>query len=100
MKIDILGTSYKITHDLLRDDRDGECNTVSKTIRIKPTEQLGGENDAERLHLRDMVTRHEMVHAFLDESGLGSYSADETLVDWIAAQMPKMVDAMRAAGAL
>lgn len=100
MKIDILGTSYKITHDLLRDDRDGECNIVSKTIRIKPVEQMSGDNDAERIYIRDKVTRHEIIHAFLDESGLDSYSDDETLVDWIANQLPKMLDAMRAAGAL
>ena len=36
------------------------------------------------------VLRHEIIHAFLYESGLRNYSADETLVDWLAAQFPKM----------
>ena len=100
MKINVLGTDYKITHDLTAEGQDGECNIVAKTIRVKPIEQLAGENDAERSYLKARVIRHEIAHAFLDESGLGSYSDDETLVDWIAAQMPKMVDAMRATGAL
>ena len=42
------------------------------------------------------IMRHEIVHAFMYESGLGDswehkdYGHDETLVDWIALQFPKM----------
>ena len=38
------------------------------------------------------VLRHEMVHAFLYESGLGvnSWADNEEIVDWIAIQFPKM----------
>ena len=43
--------------------------------------------------------RHEMVHAFLFESGLGSdwehktFGHEETTVDWIAKQLEKMHEA-------
>lgn len=46
------------------------------------------------------VFRHEIVHAFFGESGLKDYMHDETLVDWIAAQLPKMVKVMAQAGCL
>lgn len=52
--------------------------------------------------------RHELVHAFLDESGLqensnqfeGSWATNEEMVDWIALQGPKIYEAWRTAGAL
>lgn len=42
--------------------------------------------------------RHELVHAFMFESGLGEdwkheTGHDETIVDWIACQMPKIMNA-------
>jgi len=36
------------------------------------------------------VLRHEITHAFFSESGLDGYCIDETLVDWIAKQFPKL----------
>lgn len=100
MKISILGEDYRITHDLKNSDHDGEVELLAKTIRIKPIEQIDGDGDAERIFIRDRAMRHEITHAFLDEAGLPEYSSDETLVEWVAAMMPKMADAMRAAGAL
>lgn len=45
-----------------------------------------------------VILRHEIVHAFLHESGLadsslqytGAWAKNEEMVDWIAAQFPKM----------
>ena len=34
---------------------------------------------------------HECIHAYFRESGLSSYMGDETLVDWLATQIPKIV---------
>lgn len=44
---------------------------------------------------KNQVVRHEVVHAFLFESGLGndSWAANEEIVDWIAAMFPKLKDA-------
>lgn len=41
------------------------------------------------------IMRHEIVHAYMYESGLGdswehNYGQDETIVDWIALQFNKM----------
>lgn len=34
--------------------------------------------------------RHEVIHAFLCESGMRQWAEDEQLVDWMAAQFPKI----------
>lgn len=51
--------------------------------------------------------RHEIIHAFLAESGLQAnyehyrqFGHDETLVDWMAIQFPKIYKAFREADAL
>ena len=46
------------------------------------------------------IIRHEIIHAYLYESGLDSYAEDETIVDWIAAQFPKMAGTFGEVGAL
>ena len=49
------------------------------------------------------VVRHEIVHAFLTESGLAEnsfWAQNEELVDWIAIQGPKLIKAWQEAGAL
>lgn len=42
---------------------------------------------------KDKVCRHEIIHAFLYESGLDveSWARNEEIVDWLALQIPKMV---------
>ena len=53
--------------------------------------------------IRRQTLRHEIVHAFFLESGLGSesdYAQNEELVDWIARQGPKLYRAWAEAGAL
>ena len=51
---------------------------------------------------RQQVIRHELVHAFLFESGLGadSWGINEEIVDWIAYQFPKMAEAFGKVDAL
>ena len=52
------------------------------------------------------VARHEVIHAFLYESGLSSswehdpFGHDETFVDWVAIQMPKIIKACRKLGCM
>ena len=54
------------------------------------------------------VLRHEIIHAFLFESGLagscnvwdGSWAENEEMVDWIAMQLPKIIQACKEADAL
>ncbi len=86
--MNILGTEYKI---------------VTKNVNTDPALQgLGGYCDFEKkeivineeCELEDVTTRHEIIHAFLYESGLNSCSwgRNEEMVDWIAIQLPKIMD--------
>lgn len=97
--IDVLGTTYHIQYRTIAEDKhlenaDGYCDYTSKNIVIK------SENDAELEDfewLQRKSLRHEILHAFLAESGLQSnfqhaeeYGHDETMIDWFAIQFPKI----------
>lgn len=97
MKVNILGTEYTIykqTEDenkLLR-ECDGYCDSSTKEIfvaKFKYTEDSFKNLEA----YERKVLRHEMVHAFLYESGLcvnSEWANNEEIVDWIAIQFPKI----------
>ena len=106
-RISILGTEYKMkqrnsTEDPLLEERDGYCDSTSKTIIINDIRsERGSVQDLEEIRKR--ILRHEIIHAFLFESGLdvsSEWGSDETLVDWIALQFPKMIKAFDDAKAL
>lgn len=57
--------------------------------------------------LKKDIMRHEIIHAFLDESGLqmssfasGAWAENEEMADWFALQLPKMVKVFREVGCL
>ena len=95
-KVNILGTEYKIYTDSdnsLLDSLNaaGLCEQYSKNIYLKAVEQDSMEN-VEKYKQR--LLRHELIHAFLIESGLGDecdFADNEMLIDWIALQFPKMI---------
>ena len=88
MKLDILGTKY--TYKVVDKDFDklenaaGICRFMDKEIFVS--------KDNEEISDFNRVVRHEIIHAFLFESGLPEYSLDEKIVDWLAYQIPKIVD--------
>lgn len=95
-KVNILGAEYAIQITELKDeDLDGDCDSTSKTIRIRSDNTcnvLGFEE------LQRVALRHEIIHAFMFESGLGfswehpgKFGHDETTVDWFARQFPKIL---------
>lgn len=105
-KVNILGTEYTIT---FRDDAEvcavmgvevgdcgGYCNEYSKLIVIANLDQCDDGEEARRALQKENM-RHEITHAFLNESGL-SYNANgtdcwaknEEMVDWFAKQSPKI----------
>ena len=48
--------------------------------------------------LKKKIIRHEVIHAFLQESGLAEnseFGRNEEMVDWVAMQFPKMHEAFR-----
>lgn len=102
MILNILGVEYECVevdrdNDPRMDDCDGYCDGYTKKIVIADRPALFDKTDPpEALEAyRKQTLRHEMAHAFLYESGLRDYAVDETLVDWIAWQLPRMVDTMQ-----
>lgn len=88
-KISILGREWKIVTKKLP-DADGKCNPGVHEIWID-----GNINEAATS--KNRVIRHEIIHAFMFESGLGyNFSPEdvvdvnETMVDWFAIQYPKI----------
>ena len=63
MKVDILGTTYKIKRKKLKDaDVDGWCDNTSKTIIIRKDNYNNAGNFE---YLMKKQLRHEIIHAFL-----------------------------------
>lgn len=99
MTVNILDSEYQIIEsNKLEDDElnqsDGYCDFSVKKIVIDTFKQCpGSQEDLDRY--KQQVIRHEIVHAFLHESGLdaNSWASDEEIVDWIALQFPKMMKA-------
>lgn len=100
MKINILGTEYDLCIGTEKEypklkDKDGLCDTSTKKIIVRDMEDQKDDPDS----LEDLETykrkviRHEIIHAMFYESGLSNEYNDETLVDWIAIQAPKLFTA-------
>lgn len=93
-RINILGTEYEVINQTVSDnpkleDANGLCEFYTKQIIVdvvKPDRRTFDNLDA----FNKRVYRHEIIHAFLGESGLKDYASDEVLVDWIAVQFPKI----------
>lgn len=102
MKVNVLGTEYEIITDdsIVSKGVDGLCKSYDKEIVIRSRGEMLCSEDSEAIkELRyKEVLRHELIHAFFDESGLDDYSNNEQLVNWIAAQFPKMLKAFIEAG--
>lgn len=107
--VHILGVPYKILiiedDDYCSDrDADGWCDTSAKEIIVFNFKQ-SWESKRDLVEYQAKVIRHEIVHAFLYESGLdvnslsgGAWAKNEEMVDWIAIQTPKLLKAFQEAG--
>lgn len=107
-KINILGTEYRIeTHKVSEDSYleenklAGYCGEDSKLIVIADMSEekyFPDMGEYERESYRRKTMRHEIMHAFLNESGLsdssnqygGAWAKNEEMVDWFAIQSPKI----------
>ena len=102
--INILGTEYRIfkrkkDKDNRLSNKDGFCDHHAKEIVVLKCEENKDDIDQMR-NLQDYekkILRHEIIHAFLYESGLDinphdidQWARDEEMVDWMAIQFPKM----------
>lgn len=118
MKINILGTKYRIVTRKISEDETlkknnwaGYCGEEEKIIVVADVSEdqyFSGMTKNERESYRKKTLRHEITHAFLNESGLssnastpaGGWARHEEMIDWIAIQFPKMHKAFKKAGAL
>lgn len=88
MSINILGTEYslKIVEErdevMQEDGLQGYCNTTTKEIAVLAD------------NVKHLTLRHEVIHAFLFESGIqcGTLFHSEEMVDWLAVQIPKIMN--------
>lgn len=118
MTVTILGTDYIVRKEKYDEVSVfggkgivGYCDTVLKEIvycdlRTHPVYE---KDQAEFVRKSEQsALRHEIVHAFLAESGLrecsltfeDGWATNEEMVDWIALQGEKIYSAWKVAGAL
>jgi len=107
--VSVLGVSYTIREGTSVDDKalqnyDSYCDTTTKEIVVSDmTENAGSPYAKGDLECyKRKVIRHELVHAFLFESGLSnnSWAENEEIVDWLAIQFPKLQAVFNAAQCL
>ena len=118
MKVDVLGTKYTIRRVNSGQDEfmekmsfGGYCDDTKKEIVILNMKTAPGwmdEPDHVVLTKERETIRHELVHAFLSESGLSwntfaaekAWAKNEEMVDWFAIQFPKLLKAFKEVDAL
>lgn len=107
--INVLGTVYHVgvvpsSQDPRLKECDGFCDKTSKLILVEDCSS-DCDLDCPEVYVNKVI-RHELVHAFLFESGLAECwehkkaGQEETTVDWIACMFPKLVQAFYQADAL
>lgn len=104
--VNVLGTNYTIKKMNMVEEPelekcDGYCDHTTKTIVISDIQERPGSVEDLDAYMQSVI-RHELVHAFLFESGLGaeSWGINEEIVDWIAYQFPKMYEAFKGIDAI
>lgn len=108
MKIDILGAEYRIEIHKVSEDSymekkglAGYCEEENKLIVVADMSEekyFAGMDEKAQETYRKKTLRHEIMHAFLNESGLsdssnrfdGAWAKNEEMVDWLAIQSPKI----------
>lgn len=118
MKLNILGTEYTIIVKKYDEDEtferrsiDGYCDDWTKQIVVcDMSTYKGWEHEPPKTiaAAQKETMRHEIVHAFLSESGLGdsalspdcAWAKNEEMVDWFALQGHKIFKAWQEAGAV
>jgi hypothetical protein len=107
-KISIIGVEYKIIADTYENEKcykkrniNGFCDVYTKEIhflKLDTVDSWKHEPKETKTQCENTAIRHEIVHAFLYESGLnqnaitygGAWSRNEEMVDWLAIQITKI----------
>lgn len=99
MKVSVLGTEYEIIRDASVEEYpklkkcDGYTDFSIKRIVVADFDKDDTSVDDLNWY-KKKVLRHELVHAFIHESGLAEnceWARDEVLTDWIAIQFEKLL---------
>lgn len=114
--INILGSVYRIiiddynTPELKEQNRSGYCFFDAKEIHVEDLDtdpDWKNESSDVKQERTRLILRHEIIHAFLNESGLcqssngvDAWAINEEMVDWMAIQFPKIKKAFEEAGCL
>ena len=109
-KINILGAAYTLTitsksQDIRLKDTDGICDETVKELLVDSYADLEDDPTCKKnlaVQIRKNK-RHEIIHAFLFESGLAensSWAQNEEMVDFFAIQFPKLLETFKASDAL
>lgn len=108
----ILNTRYEIFYrnrkdDVELEDADGYVDFYNKKIVICNLDDWTNTTPKAIAERMKETLRHEIIHAFLFESGLSTCSGytdhwakNEEMVDWIAIQGSKIHEAWKSAGAI
>lgn len=117
-KVNVLGTEYTIETRKISEDEymkksnfAGYCCECSKLIVIADVSEkefFQDMDENEQEIYRKKTLRHELIHAFLNESGLsadasatsGAWAKHEEMIDWFAIQSPKIFKVFSDAGCL
>lgn len=96
IKVDILGEQYKLLEiedkRFEEEDADGFCEWWAKELHIR--KGIDEPEQGSMLNLKDYrinTIKHEVVHAFMFESGMKNYERDEMLIEWIARNLDRMM---------
>lgn len=110
--VSVLGVNYSVYGHVSREDDkflercDGYFDKTAKRVVVACED---GDNELADFEVyRKTNLRHELIHAFLYESGLdgnshwqnGEDEHPEQTVEWLAIQFPKMIKAFGEADAL
>ena len=109
-KINILGAEYTLSvcgedEDSRLAGCDGFCDETSKELVVDSYRKHVGDQTCKK-NLQVQIrknTRHEIIHAFLFESGLAEnseWAQNEEMVDFFAIQFPKLMEAFKNADAI
>ena len=111
-KVDVLGAEYSLFIDVQEDEDpilahcSGYCDkTVKRIVVMGKAEET---NLDDWMVYQKTIMRHELIHAFLFESGISGdckwdFPGDEHpehMVEWIAMQFPKLLRAFQTVGGL
>jgi hypothetical protein len=96
-EVNVLGTMYMLAETTEENDarlkgKDGYCDTSEKRCAVDMMRDMPEDGKANPEEYKHTVIRHELIHAFLYESGLDtcSWAMNEEMVEWLSIQIPKI----------